>query len=51
GVPKRLLSDNGPHFAGNSSAAISNLQGAHPIFASSYHPSTNGETELRAEPA
>ena len=40
-----MLSDNGPHFASKLSAAITRLLGAHRIFTSSYHPSTNGGTE------
>ncbi|CAM9301494.1 unnamed protein product, partial [Sphacelaria rigidula] len=48
-VPKRLLSDKGSHFSGKLSAAVIDLLGAHRIFISSYHPSTNNNKlcELR----
>ena len=41
GVPRKLLSDNGPHFSGKLSAAVCTLLGSHRMFTSPYHPRWN----------
>ena len=45
GCPSTLLSDNGPHFCAQLSAAIYKRLGVRKIATSAYHPSGNGGVE------
>lgn len=45
GVPKRILSDNGPCFTANFYQEINRGLGANPIYSSSYHPMGHGLIE------
>lgn len=45
GVPKMLLSDNGPQFSARFFQSICVLIGVTNVFTSGYHPKTNGQSE------
>ena len=45
GVPRRILSDNGPNFVALLTRRVYEVFGIHPQFASAYHPQTNGLAE------
>jgi len=45
GVPKRLLSDNGTHFASQQLGKLCSEVGIKQVFASVKHPQTNGKVE------
>lgn len=45
GVPKEVLSDNGPQFASLFSMGVFQAMGITNSFTSTYHPQTNGKTE------
>ena len=45
GVPKPLLSDNGPQFSARFFRSICRVFGVTNLFTSAYHPQTNGRTE------
>ena len=45
GVPKTLLSDNGPQFSSRLFQCVCDILGVTNLFTSAYHPQTNGQTE------
>ncbi|CDF32406.1 unnamed protein product [Chondrus crispus] len=45
GVPKTLLSDNGPQFSARFFRSVCEVLGVTNLFNSAYHPQTNGQTE------
>ena len=45
GLPRKLLSDNGPQFVGKFFQAMCTLLGTKHLPTTAYHPQTNGQTE------
>ena len=45
GVPKTLLSDNGPQFSARFFRSVCEVLGVTNLYTSAYHPKTNGQTE------
>ena len=45
GLPRKLLSDNGPQFVGKFFQAMCTILGTKHLPTSAYHPQTNGQTE------
>jgi transposase InsO family protein len=45
GVPKTIISDQGPQFVARFSEQLHTSLGMHLLYSSAYHPQTDGQTE------